>query len=181
MSCNFDSAEEFTALDRLRLPMPKSHTAVWRLHIVHLQTAPLARTRVYDFFGSSTRTGRFTAGCFALYPEDILRTAADTAEWCHGAWPFFRHTPGPFQWHPVNLMLGEWVDRLGLFELNDLPMMPWSCDAWSVRYDEGPHVVRRFAWFGSGEKIPPAWFILQAHCVLLAERSLRATPSGRRP
>jgi hypothetical protein len=178
MPCNFDSIEEFRVLDRLLLPLPNGHPPMWRLHVVQLTASG---DRVYNFVGSSTPTSRFTVGCFALYPDDVMRTAADTADWCNGAWPLLRHTPGPFQWHAVNLMLSEWVNRLGLFELNDIRMLPWSCDAWSVRYDEGPHIVRRFAWFGSGEKVPTAWFILQAYCTRLAEQSLRATPSGRRP
>lgn len=104
-----------------------------------------------------------------------------TAEWCNGAWPLLRHVPGPFHWFRANSFLSQFVAHLGLVQLTDIRMMPWSTEAWYVRFDDGPHTLRRFAWFAGGDPIPPAWFMLQQHCVLVAERSLRATPSSRRP
>jgi len=110
MSCNFDSIDEFSALDRLQLRVPRSLPPLWHLHIVQLTRAG---DRVYNFVGTSTGSTRSTHGSFALYPDDVMRVAADTGDWCHGAWPLFRPTPGPLRWLPVESALCEWVMMCG--------------------------------------------------------------------
>lgn len=179
MSCNFDSVDEFAVLDRLQLPVPRRLPPMWRLHAVQLR--PGAGDRVYNFVGTSTGGSRSTHGCFAFYPDDVMRVAADTAEWCHGAWPLLRPTPGPLRWMPLESALCEWVMRFGLFELTDIRMLPWSDVGWSMRYAEGRHVIRHFAWFGADDRVPPAWLTLQDACHELAIQALRAAPSARRP
>ena len=177
MSCNFDSIDEFTALDRLRLPMPKNLPPVWRLHVVQLRPGYGGGDRVYDFYGASTGTAWLTAGCFALCPEDAMQVAHDTAKWCHDAWPVLRPVPGPHHWISVSPAINQFVDKLGVFRLDDIRMLPWSSEAWYLRFDDGPHVVRHFAWFARDESLPPAWQVVQRACHQLAARRLRATPS----
>lgn len=63
------------------------------------------------------------------------------------------------------------------FELNDIRMRPWSEVGWSLRYQEGRHTIRHFAWLAPDDRVPQAWLTVQDACHELAVRSLRATSS----
>jgi hypothetical protein len=167
MCCRFESLDEIAALDRLRLSLPPHATPKARLTAYHLR--PGKGDRIYDFIV----TGKVVAGCFANYPDDVVRTAYDTAEWCAGAWPWFRRAPGPHVWISRPLAFARFVQRCEFLSAPDIRREPWAIDAWAYRFDDGAHTIRRFAWFDADGVRSSAWEMIQAHCEELARETLQ--------
>lgn len=174
MSCDFDLPEHYAVLDRLRLPPPPNFRKSWRVDVVQIR--PGAGDRIFNFLGVGIGPNNPALGCFALYRDDIVRTASDTAEWCRNAWPLLRRPCGPHRWRLVGSEPSQWATRLMQFDLVSQRRLPWSQVGWFVRLDDGRHTFRRSAWFVAGAEIPPAWLRVQQFCHQLAADALRAVP-----
>lgn len=161
MACLFQTIEACRVLDRIRIPVPRGDFT-WRLHVVH--AAGPDSNRVFGYAGAADTV----IGCFARYPDRLLTTALDTAEYCGDAWPWFRRTPGPFTWRAQPVAFARLIERYHIRTLEDIPALPWSTVCWYARLDIGGDVLRRYAWFDADGVNSVGWGLLQAHSDRLA-------------
>ena len=172
MSCDFDAIEHCAALDRVRLRWRSKDQPWLRIDVVQLR--PGRGDRVFSSV-APVRGGSFY-GCFACYPDDIVRVAMETGEWGGGAWPLLRPTPGSHEWRRTESLLAECFCRHPLDQLRCGRRMPWSDErstGWFVRIDYAGRTLRNFFWHDAGDPLPHQWDALRAMCYEIAAISLR--------